>query len=161
MAHEIQCCQISLWEWLGAPTRIPTPHPKQIIHGYTLHSQVLENVSSAKYFDVKITDDLEWGQHINEITIRVTLEKCLKNSNGQICKKDDTRLLGLYSTKFITILLLYIRIGTCLGPVEGAGEPGPIPFSITVRTLKNSFFPRESYNLEWPYNRNCLFRDSG
>ena len=39
------------------------PPPKQIVYGYTLHNQVLENVSSAKYLGVKITDDLEWGQH--------------------------------------------------------------------------------------------------
>ena len=48
------------------------PRPKQIIYGYTLHNQVLENVSSAKYLGVKITDDLEWSQHINEITRKAT-----------------------------------------------------------------------------------------
>ena len=48
------------------------PPPKQIVYGYTLHNQVLENVSSAKYLGVKITDDLEWGQHINEITSKAT-----------------------------------------------------------------------------------------
>ena len=51
-------------------TRHP-PH-KQIVHGYTLHNQVLENVSSAKYLGVQIIDDLEWGQHINEITSKAT-----------------------------------------------------------------------------------------
>ena len=48
------------------------PPPKQIVYGYTLHNQVLENVSSAKYLGVKITDDLEWGQHINGITNKAT-----------------------------------------------------------------------------------------
>ena len=48
------------------------PAPKQIYHGYTLHNQVQESVSSAKYLGVKITDDLEWGQHINEIMSRAT-----------------------------------------------------------------------------------------
>ena len=47
------------------------PH-KQIVHGYFLHNQVLENVSSAKYLGVQITDDLAWGQHINEITSKAT-----------------------------------------------------------------------------------------
>ena len=37
-----------------------------------MHNQVLENVSSAKYLGVKITDDLEWDQHINEITSNAT-----------------------------------------------------------------------------------------
>ena len=55
MAHEIQCRQMSL-----RVTRHP-PH-KQIVHGYTLHNQVLENVSSAEYLGVQITDDLKWGE---------------------------------------------------------------------------------------------------
>ena len=29
-----------------------TPPPKQIIHDYSLHNQVLENVSSAKYLEL-------------------------------------------------------------------------------------------------------------
>ena len=37
-----------------------------------LHNQVLENVSSAKYLGVQITDDLDWGQHISEITSKAT-----------------------------------------------------------------------------------------
>ena len=66
MTHEIQCRQMSLCERDKAP-----PH-KQIVHGYLLHNQVLENVSSAKYLGVQIIDDLNWGQHINEITSKAT-----------------------------------------------------------------------------------------
>ena len=66
MGHEIQCRQMSLHVGDQAPP------PKQIVHGYTLHNQVLENVNSAKYLGVKIADDLEWGQHINEITSKAT-----------------------------------------------------------------------------------------
>ena len=43
------------------------PLPKQIIHDYSLHNQVLENVSSAKYLGIIVTDDLDWGQRINSI----------------------------------------------------------------------------------------------
>ena len=42
------------------------PLPKQIIHYYSLHNQVLENVSSAKYIGITVTDDLDCGQHINQ-----------------------------------------------------------------------------------------------
>ena len=66
MAHEIQCRQMSLC------VSDKTPPHKQIVHGYLLHNQVLENVSSAKYLGVQITDDLDWGQHINEITSKAT-----------------------------------------------------------------------------------------
>ena len=52
----------------------PPPHnlPKQIIHDYSLHNQVLENIPSAKYLGITITDDLDWGQHINNVTNKAT-----------------------------------------------------------------------------------------
>ena len=43
------------------------PIPKQIIHDYSLHNQVLENVPSAKYLGITVTDDLDWSQHINNV----------------------------------------------------------------------------------------------
>ena len=46
--------------------------PKQIIHGYSLHNQVLENVSSVKYLGITVTVDLDWGQHINNVTSKAT-----------------------------------------------------------------------------------------
>ena len=46
-------------------------HPSRHIHfNYTLHQQTLEHVKSAKYLGLTITDDLDWGQHISEITSR-------------------------------------------------------------------------------------------
>ena len=39
---------------------------KQIIHDYTLHQQTLENVHSAKYLGITITENMDWGQHILE-----------------------------------------------------------------------------------------------
>ena len=44
------------------------PLPKQIIHDYSLINQVLENVPSAKYLAFTVTDDLDWGQDINNVT---------------------------------------------------------------------------------------------
>ena len=48
------------------------PLPKQIIHDYSLHNQVVENVPSAKCLGITITDDLDWGQHINNVTSKAT-----------------------------------------------------------------------------------------
>ena len=45
---------------------------KQVIHDYSLHNQVLENVPSAKYLGITITDDLDWDQHINNVTSKAT-----------------------------------------------------------------------------------------
>ena len=45
-------------------TRSKNPIPTQ----YTLHSCVLEYVSSAKYLGVDISSDLSWDTHINRIS---------------------------------------------------------------------------------------------
>ena len=45
---------------------------KQIIHDYTLHQQTLENVQSAKYLGITITENVDWGQHISDISSKAT-----------------------------------------------------------------------------------------
>ena len=51
-----------------------TQHPpdKHIQFEYTLHQQRLEQVQSAKYLGITISDDLDWGQHISEISSKAT-----------------------------------------------------------------------------------------
>ena len=51
-----------------------TKHPitKQIIRDYSLQNQVLENVFSAQYLGITVTDDLNWGQHISNVTSKAT-----------------------------------------------------------------------------------------
>ena len=51
-----------------------TRHPpdKHIQFEYTLHQQRLEQVQSAKYIGITISDDLDWGQHISEISSKAT-----------------------------------------------------------------------------------------
>ena len=51
-----------------------TRHPpdKQIQFDYSLHQQRLEQVQSAKYLGITITDYLDWGQHISEISSKAT-----------------------------------------------------------------------------------------
>ena len=39
---------------------------------YTLHQQRLEQVRSTKYLGITISDDLDWGQHISEISSKAT-----------------------------------------------------------------------------------------
>lgn len=45
-------------------TRSKTPIPSK----YILDNITLESVSAAKYLGVRISDDLSWGTHINNIT---------------------------------------------------------------------------------------------
>ena len=51
-----------------------TPHysHKQIIHEYTLHQQTLENIQSAIYLDITITENMDWVQHISDISPKAT-----------------------------------------------------------------------------------------
>ena len=51
-----------------------TRHPpyKHIQFDYTLHQQRLEQVQSVKYLGVTISDDLDWGQHISDISSKAT-----------------------------------------------------------------------------------------
>ena len=51
-----------------------TRHPpdKHIQFDYTLHQKRLEQVQSAKYLGITISDDLDWGQHISEISSKAT-----------------------------------------------------------------------------------------
>ena len=47
-------------------------HHKQILFDYSLHNQTLENVQSAKYLGITITDNVDWGQHVSEISSQAT-----------------------------------------------------------------------------------------
>ena len=53
--------------------RVTWLHPSRYIQfNYTLHQQTLEQVQSAEYLGLTISDDLDCGQHISEITCKAT-----------------------------------------------------------------------------------------
>ena len=45
---------------------------KRVPLDYSLHNQTLENVQSAKYLGITISDNIDWGQHILEISSKAT-----------------------------------------------------------------------------------------
>ena len=47
-------------------------HHKQILFDYSLHNQTLENIQSAKYLGITISDKMDWDQHISEIYSKAT-----------------------------------------------------------------------------------------
>ena len=47
-------------------------HHKYILFDYSLHSQTLENIQSAKYLGITISDNTDWSQHISEISFKAT-----------------------------------------------------------------------------------------
>ena len=65
---KIQCCQMSLSE--GEPA--PPPPDKQIMYILTTHliNKKLEQVQSGKHLGITISLDLDWGQHISEISCK-------------------------------------------------------------------------------------------
>ena len=42
------------------------------IFDYSLHNQILENVQSAKYLGITITDNMDWGQHVSNMSSKAT-----------------------------------------------------------------------------------------
>ena len=44
----------------------------QIQFEYSLHQQKLEQVQYAKYLGITITDNLDWGQYVSEISYKAT-----------------------------------------------------------------------------------------
>ena len=65
------------------------PLPKQVIHDNSLHNQVLENVPSAKYLRITITYDLDWGQHINNVTSKATKRLGFLRRNLTLAPKEN------------------------------------------------------------------------
>ena len=47
-------------------------HHKQILFEYSLHNQTLENVQTVKYLGITIADNMDWGQHISDISSKAT-----------------------------------------------------------------------------------------
>ena len=45
---------------------------KHILFDYSLHNQTFENVHSAKYLGITISDNMDWGQHFSEISFKAT-----------------------------------------------------------------------------------------
>ena len=53
--------------------RVTRHLPSNQMHfNYSIHQQTLEQVRSAKYLGLTITNDLEWGQHVSEISRKAT-----------------------------------------------------------------------------------------
>ena len=59
-------------------------HHKQILFDYSLHNQTLENVQSAKYLGITITDNMDWGQHVSEISSKVSKGAKIRNRYNQV-----------------------------------------------------------------------------
>ena len=65
---------------------------KQILFDYTLHQQKLEQVQSAKYLGITITDNLDWGQHVSEISCKATKTMGFLRRNSALAPRHSKKV---------------------------------------------------------------------
>ena len=63
---EVQCCQMSLYE---SDSALLTQTNHSWLH---FASANLKNIQSAKYLGIKITENMDWGHHISDISSKAT-----------------------------------------------------------------------------------------
>ena len=85
---------------------------KQILHDYTLHQQTLENVQSAKCLGISVTENIDWGQYISDISdvssraiktlsfLRRNLDFAPRSTQGGCMQNFGSPLTGVCSTLF-------------------------------------------------------------
>ena len=67
-------------------------HYKHILFGYSLHNQTLENVQSAKYLSITISDNMDWGLNISEISSKATKTLGFLRLHLRVQRKLHTKL---------------------------------------------------------------------
>ena len=127
-----------------------TRHPpdKHIQFDYTLHQQRLEQVQSTKYLGLTITDDLDWGQNISEISAKATktmgfLRRNLALHLGTLRKLHTKHWFALSSSMqhLFGIPIMNLRLDRwrrCRGQLPGrpAGDGGtPVASAICLKNL--------------------------
>ena len=60
---------VAKWHSMRVTRHLPS---NQIHFNYWLHQQTLEQVEAAKYLGITTTDNLEWGQHVSDISSKAT-----------------------------------------------------------------------------------------
>ena len=107
------------------------PLPKQIIHEYSLHNQVLENVPSAKYLRITTKDDLDWGQHINNVTSKATKTLGFLRRNLTLAPK-ETKVVA-----YQALVHPQLEYAAPIWNPHHQTEGGPVDAGVTRVTLEN------------------------
>ena len=67
-------------------------HHKQILFDYSLHNQNLENDQLAKYLGITITGNMDWDQHVSEISSKAIKTLGFLRRNLAFARKLHTKL---------------------------------------------------------------------
>ena len=94
-------------------------HHKHILFDYSLHNQTLENVQSAKYLGITISDNMDGGQYISEFSSKATKALGFLRRNLAFAPKSSTKEVA-YKTSVRRCLMSLS--GHLLRPV-GIGPP--------------------------------------
>ena len=91
-------------------------HHKHILFDYSLHNQTLENVQSAKYLGITISNIMDRGQHISEISSKATKTLGFLRRNLAFAPK-KLNFVDLLCFCSVLCLLCFVRV--CLYVLRG------------------------------------------
>ena len=77
--------------------RVGRPKHK-LVHSYTLHNQNLSETDSAKYLGLTITSDLQWNQHINNVTNKANGSFRVRSTNFLLNLRDPPPISMKFGT---------------------------------------------------------------
>ena len=72
MKFNVAKCHSMRVTWHLPSNHIHINYSLHIHINYSLHQQTLEQVQSAEYIGITITDNFKWGQHVSEIGSKAT-----------------------------------------------------------------------------------------
>ena len=114
---------------------------KQIIHDYTLHQQTLENVQSAKYLGITITENMDWGQHISDISSKAAKTLGFLRRNLAFAPRSTRRLhtklwyaINWSMQHLFGVLMVKLRFNKW-GRYRGRQPDGPAGGGVTLVVL--------------------------
>ena len=119
--------------------RVTRHSPLKIIkYSYILHNQTLEQVTPAKYLGITITDNLDWGQHVSEVSTKSTQTHGFLRWNLSLTSRE---------TKDMAYKTLVRPKLECASPVWN-------PWLISWRSIRN--FLANSVNQTFNMGSDCI-----
>ena len=98
---------------------------KPLQHFYSLGSEILQEVSDAKYLGIQIDNKLDWNKHISTVAARGQSKLAFLNRNLKGCPKKlrDTAYISLVAIAFSTIAITHLYIISILIAIMSIVKP--------------------------------------
>ena len=113
------------------PVKVTRHSPlKQIKYSYSFHNQTLEQVTSAKYLGITITDNLDWGQHVSYVSTKATQTLGFLRRNLALAPRETKdmayKTLVRPKLEYLFFSLEYLQQVTGLSAGESAKDCSPL-----------------------------------